>query len=393
MKNYYGIILLSVMLFFLACARIDSQLIETIKVTPSVPQEEFFSDFVQSIEVVPLETEEDIFIRNKRIMEVYNGDLYISNVDNGFRDDSRGESNIILRFDRYGKFLNKIGRYNRKQEPGSYFFYKNFYLDSIICIFSEPDCTVNKYKLSGEPISQECVAPLKAFKQAAYFNKAYVVNIASYSPEEENMLLFYNRRAEIISRKIPLKTRLRPSATITPSFTKYNNMLLYRDEYIDTIYQISKNLIVTPRLYVDYGEERRENKKHFIKNFSKASDWDNYLTKPHSGTNLYYESGFYCLLQISEYGQDPVSKKFQTVWRMALKDKISGRTAFVDFNRENTMFQSAVQCLEGKKLFFLVQARYLTRIPGWMRPYFTNYSILETIKPEDNDLVFIFNLK
>ena len=81
-------------------------------------------------------------------MEVYNGDLYISNVDNGFRDDSRGESNIILRFDRYGKFFNKIGRYNRKQEPGSYFFYKNFYLDSIICIFSEPDCTVNKYKLS-----------------------------------------------------------------------------------------------------------------------------------------------------------------------------------------------------------------------------------------------------
>lgn len=317
-------------------------------------------------------------------MEVYNGDICISNTSNGFRDDSRGEKNIILRFDKSGNFLNKIGHPGRGDNM--YFFYANSYLDSIAYIFSTPNFCVNKYTLSGEFISKDTIASLDDFKQGVWFNDGYIANIASYFPDEDNMLLFYNEKGDIISKGVLLKTKSEPHYGTKPSFTKYKTSLLYRNEYKDTIYKISDNGTILPLLFVDYGEERRNNKENFLKTYS----WDEYLEKSQGNNHLYYESDYYCLLQISEYGKDT---KFRTVLRFALKNKIFGHVSFIDFNKENTIFKDAVQFLEDKRLYFLVQARYIKQIPDWMKPYFRNLEILDKIKQDDNDLVFIFNLK
>lgn len=390
MKNHYVIYCVSVFLFFISCSRTLPPAIETVTVSPSVSHEEFFSNFVNNIEIIPLETREDLFIRNSGVLEVYKGDIYISNAHNGLVDDSRGECNVILRFDKSGKFLNKIGDSNRKN-PHSYIFYTNSYLDSIAYIFSEPDFCVNKYTLSGDFISKDTVASLEEFKQAAFFDGAYVVNVSSYFPKEDNMLSFYNEQGEIISKKIPLKTKLRPHGNMNPSFTKYKNSLMYRDEYKDTIYQISNKGVISPRLFVDYGEERRNNKENFLRTYSKYADGDEYDEKPSSTNYLYYESDNYWLLKIIEHGIP--ANKYGIIRRFALKNKTLGQVSFVDFDKEDTMFNCAIQFLEDKKLYFLVQARRITQIPEWMRPYFVNLSVLDNVKEEDNDFVFIFNLK
>ncbi len=362
--------------------------VETVKVTPSVPQEKFFADFVSSIEVIPLETREDLFIRNKRVMELYNGDFYISNVDNGLRDDSRGESNIILRFDKYGKFLNKIGRVSRGNVPGSYYFYANYYLDSIAYIFSFPDFCVNKYTLEGEFISKDTLATMKKYQQAAFFKNSYILSGAYDTPSEGYLLRFYNEYGELLSRNLYLGTK-QSSYSRKHKFTKYNDMLFYIDGRKDTIYQISDVGIVSPGLFVDYGEDRRNNKENFLKKEERGlAVYDEYAEKPFADNGLYYESGDYCLLETKE-----CEPKYRIIRRLGLKNKCSGQWVFVDFETENKTFKGAVQFLEGKRLYFLVQARHLAPVPEWMRPYFVNLQVLDGIKAEDNDLLFVFTLK
>lgn len=61
MKNLFLLFYLSVYLFFSSCSQTTSAVatVETIVVTPSVNQEEFFSRFIDSIEIVPLETKDE----------------------------------------------------------------------------------------------------------------------------------------------------------------------------------------------------------------------------------------------------------------------------------------------------------------------------------------------
>lgn len=394
MKNLFLLCCLSVFLFFYSCSQTTSAVatIETIVVTPSVNQEEFFSRFTGSIEIVPLETKDGLFITNKRVLEVYNGDFYISNVDNGLIDDSRGESNIILRFDNSGKFINKIGNCH-KSRPDSYYFYRNFYLDNIAYIFSEDGLCLNKYTLSGEFISKNKIALMDEFENAVFFNNTYIVDVTSYKQNGNNILMFCNEQGEIISKKIPLETQRSPFYNPKHHFTKYKDSLLFTNIYNDTIYHITPKGDVLPRLFVDFGEERRVHKEDYIKNGKWGLDGLNtYFKKSSAGNKMYQESDSYCLLGIDE--REPTANgSYNLFRRIALKDKLSGEIAFVDFDTENTLFDDCVQFLEDKKLYFLVQARHITQISEWMRPYFKNLSVLDKITATDNDLIFIFNLK
>lgn len=325
-------------------------------------------------------------------MEVYDGDFYISNVDNGLQGDSKGESNIILRFDNTGKFINTIGRCHRSR-PDSYYFYRNFYLDSVAYIFSEDGLCLNKYTLSGEFISKNKIAPIEIFNHAVFFNNNYIVNVNSYKQNGNNILMFCNEQGETTAREIPIETKLRPFYNHKHLFTKYKDSLLFAHKYKDTIYHITPKGDVLPRLFVDFGEDRRAHKENYIKNGNSGiGDLDKYFEKPSAGNKMYQESDYYCLLEVDET-EPTANGGYDVFWRFALKNKLSGEIAFVDFNTENTIFKDGVQFLEDKKLYFLVQTKRITQIPEWMHPYFKNLSVLDKITENDNDLVFIFNLK
>ncbi len=170
-------------------------------------------------------------------------------------------------------------------------------------------------------------------------------------------------------------------------FTKYGDEIMLREFYIDTIYQYNQEKGLSPRLMVEFGEKKIYKDKYF-KTQGDLEAYVQLLEKPFAGIDDYLESNNYFIIKIL----DNISFNNYR-WVYGLKDKTGNQVKWFEFNKENTFIASSLQYLDGKKLYFMAQAKNFAKADSNFRSKLKHPRSLERINPEGNSVVVVVNLK
>ena len=238
-----GILLLFIfILVFNSSFAEDLPVIHVSKKRPEVKAK--MSVFFDSVRYVPLETT-DVCLLGLGTMGVNQiGDsLLVWDSDNCFLFDSKT-----------GKFLRKIG--HRGDDPESFrMTYGNFYnpYDNLIYFFGDYNSLVC-YDLNGEFVgkikipmssnwsSSKCVIPLDSTMFCAFFSNC--------NGSESKRIILFDKSGRIV-KIYPNYHFVKTNQFVYDSndglFYRYNNHVYFREKFIDTVYQVNKELLLPMR--------------------------------------------------------------------------------------------------------------------------------------------------
>ncbi|MCK9414835.1 MAG: 6-bladed beta-propeller [Prolixibacteraceae bacterium] len=209
------------------------------------------SEFVESIDVVPLETTEDnligelgriVFIDNKYYIKSTNG---------------RQNAKIFV-FNTDGNFLFKID--HRGVGPGEYIEMKDFQIlqDSLLMTASNSDYKTNLYDLKGNFIKQldfryniKEIQPLCDGKVVLYHSNLRELNMNAQTLLDTtcNVLSHFFKVDKVAEAKLTCQINAN-------AFSVCDEKVYFNYPFCDTIYQIAGQKY-SPAYYIDFG-----NKKH-----------------------------------------------------------------------------------------------------------------------------------
>jgi len=201
-----------------------------------------FSDFVANIEMIPLETNEDILIG--RISKVILSSEHLIVV----------HDNQCSVFDLQGNFIRKIS--NRGQGPREYNYIVNTALiGDVIYIFDESK--VLTFNVDGTFLSSNTLSRLDF---VTVLDDHYIGYRANQSGSEKNKLFFFNRDWQPVD-SIPNHTQYENQSGITSTFFnneaqmyRYHGAVHLKELANDTLFAVSSDRKMTPLYVMDLGE-------------------------------------------------------------------------------------------------------------------------------------------
>jgi hypothetical protein len=226
-------------------------------------------DYFKSVELIPLETINNSLIGRLRKMFYYQGHYYVLD----------GQQNIVIVFDRDGKFIFKIDK--RGQGPGEYPFLNDIHINpatghlELLCAMG----FVYEYDLSGKYINTIRVT------------NNYLRAVHEFIPLEENTTLFfaafhhpfrlvyYDRTKEKITHEAYHESDASGGVINMGSVLNFSNFYAYKGDWhfyrpLDRqVYKIEKDTIKVAYMW-DFGKFNRDVKKiHFSS--PDIQDWRN----------------------------------------------------------------------------------------------------------------------
>lgn len=143
--------LLSLLLLLISCKKQDaSHFSGKVLSVELKANEQLFDSIFASIEVIPLETQEESLLRGIEQIDVYEDNLYIYDVRHP----------ALFVFDKSGKFVRQISK--KGQGPGEYLLFYDSFIDTMEqkIYFISPFGYVTSYTMDGDYVEQK-VLPIK----------------------------------------------------------------------------------------------------------------------------------------------------------------------------------------------------------------------------------------
>ncbi|MEA5005686.1 MAG: 6-bladed beta-propeller [Rikenellaceae bacterium] len=383
MKNrFYLVLLLLLPVFSCQNAKIDCEIINYEE--PS-DQSLFFSDFVDSIALIQLDSCSDSYLTNEAILIPHDTSFYILNMRLQYQGFAP-KAGVVIKFSSDGKFAGLIG--DDGDGDGKYSCPTNFFINSdTLCVVTNRDKYIHYFKTNGEFITKTPV-PYTAFKQVyKYSDNRYLVYLNLNNKIRDERLVVLDKEGKEIDAFLPKKTKVEGFYEQRSVFTKYGDEIMLREFYIDTIYQYNQEKGLSPRLMVEFGEKKTY-RDEYLKSEGGYDMYCKYVDKPKVGIYNYFESKDCYIIQVFESSS---LKNYR--WVYGLKDKTGNQVKWFEFNNENTFLASSLQYLDGKKLYFMAQARKFAKADSNFRSKLKHPESLERIDPEGNSVVVVMNLK
>jgi len=237
--------------------------IETISVFEHYSDKKFFSSFVDTIELIPLETADDNLIGEITRIVFHDKKYYI-------RSTNSMQNGKLFVFDETGRYIKRIGK--NGNGPGEYVNFYDFAItnDNHIVVadyhrllhFDSEGRFLNSIKMNfsaAEIVSSHDNEIIASLVLPTLFQN----HLLSKIDKEGNQELFFNRGETAAIKCNLLRTWRSFMSTGSYHYLKY--------PFGDTIFSISQDLKkISPSYYIDYGEKK-------LSNIEIASD-ENVLT-------------------------------------------------------------------------------------------------------------------
>jgi len=247
--KYYLFILIALCLF--SCGRKSHQdnKIETISINGNIKQTLNFSSFVDTIEFIPLETNEENLIGKVNRIIYKNGKYYLRTTQGMIN----GKLSV---FDKAGKYL--WGLNKRGQGPGEYEELDDFSLTDSGNIVIPTYKRIITYDSIGHFLSENRMELFMTEFLNIGNNSFIIRHFAAYR--------YDNNLFSIMDNKGIIKGRLFKQSNIEAkksaflvdarSITTYKSIIYFIYPYCDTIYSIDNKKNIKRLYYIDYGSKK-----------------------------------------------------------------------------------------------------------------------------------------
>jgi hypothetical protein len=353
--------------------------ISIIEVDVTSNDEMQLSNFFQDVKIVKLETKDNVLLGEINYIVQANNKIYITDV----------YASTLYIFDKTGKFLSSINK--KGQGPGEYIGVTQFVVDrENIVVMSRSLRKLMIYSESGEFLSEHKVN-CSALDISLLDNHYYVLYCGNDKAGSENKLhLIDTDNTE--KQFIPVDAvRSKYLHYISPyNFFKGTNAVRFFEPYNDTVYTITKDK-VEPAFYIDFKG------KNIPSSFYGAGH-ENIMTFAQSLMQHEYAAGVF------RFAESEQTKMFFTYyqWNKAkltlydMQNKISRTFSSI---YDDVVFKSLVIPVNDFKYFaseniiFPVNA---SNIVEWRNNYQIDEKykdVINAVNEDDNQVLFIFNLK
>ncbi|MEG2191462.1 MAG: 6-bladed beta-propeller [Bacteroidales bacterium] len=367
MKNYLFLFLAG--LVMCSCVK-KTERIETVAVDFNVESSDSFIDKISGITLIPLETNDSLFIGADNELIMADGEYYLVNLE---------ANNKVFRFSAQGKFLNSIGTKGRG--PGEYLGLKNAQIvgDTVI-IYSRPQMILNFYTKDGIFISQQ----INKENEGTYFYKiegdylAYIGygmeapgRLCLFSPKDNSKKFFLETDAEVLN------------IDDVPAFYVNGNDLYIRENYNDTVsrYDIARKT-VTPYLKFDLGKHALDEKFFQFADAFKAMEY--FMSLEYAAVHRYMENDKMRFVEIT------VAKKPMPDMLYGLC--LNGESKWVWFSGgkiDTGSLANSFRLLSGDKLYCLMEPFRLKNLTPAEKAKITNPQVLDTLAENSNPVIGI----
>jgi hypothetical protein len=379
MKNYYLPFLLATIILISSCQTSTRQSeIEVIEVDVESTAEMKLSEFFTDFQMVRLETSDDVLIGEIRRIKQANGKIYVS--------DGHG----LYIFDQSGKCLSSINK--KGQGPGEYSGLQDFAVDGEnIVIWSNAARKLLVYRESGEFVSEYKLTHW-ALVMSPPIDHNYLLYSGNQIGDGNNYKLHViNNEGETDIKFLQIDAVKSKYLHIIQeyNFTKYKDKLRFFEAYNDTIYTITKDKI-EPAFYVDFKG------KNIPQSFFDRG-FENLMKFMQSFSQQDYAVG------VSFFAENEQAKMFCSYYQN------KGKLTVFDAQKKTSQTFSSIQddvffnslklnvdefrYFAGENIVFPVDAATFV---DWRENHQVSEKykdIIETVKDDDNPVLFIFKLK
>jgi len=379
MKHFYLLFLLITLILISSCQPVSRQsAIEVIEVDAESSDEMKLSAFFTDFKVVRLETSDDVLIGEIGRIKQANNKIYVS------------DGNALYVFDQTGKCLSFINK--RGQGPGEYSGVQDFTVDGEnIVIWSNAARKILVYRESGEFVSEYRLKHWAHVMSPSVAHN-YILYSGNQIGDGDNYKLHViNKEGETDVKFMPINEIKSKYLMILQeyNFAKYKDNLRFFEAYNDTIYTITEDKI-EPTFFVDFKgknipqsffDRGYENVMKFIQSFMQQ-DYafgvfyftENEQTKMFC--SYYQNKGKLTFFDVQSKTSQTFSSIQDDVFFNSLKLQIA---EFHYFANENIIFPVDAATIVERRENYQVSEKYK--------------NIIDTVKDEDNHVLFIFNLK
>jgi hypothetical protein len=268
-------------------------------------------DYFKSVELILLETGQDVLIGQLQKILYHEGRYYTLD----------RQQSIVHVFDSTGKFVFKIDR--RGQGPGEYPFLDDIHINSftdhleLLCAMG----FVYEYDLTGKFIEMTLVTDeyLRAVHECISLDRQTFVFFAAF--HHPYRIVYYDRHGKQIVREDFEESEILGSRFNYSSFYRYNgNWYFYRPTCQD-VYKLDKSKLETAYTW-DFGKYNRDFRKT---SFSEAARNDPYTRFDEINRQIPY-----WILETGENNRYVISRiKIKEVFANLIYDKSVGRCKYI----------------------------------------------------------------
>lgn len=242
------------------------------------------SEYIDSVNLIPLETNEDCIIGEISKMEIDNNYIYILDSD---------VAKTLFVFKKNGEFLRKIGA--KGNGPGEYTSIWDFKLLSKNKLMIL-DFTNNKllfYKNFVYTHTEMIDYPIESvIKDKSY----YYFKLTRYKTKASFGLLITNDKFETQKIEFQYPQSNKNPYFIPYSFRKYMDSITYIQQFESKIYRIKDGKIL-PKYYIDFGDKKLSYEDAI---FSNVKDWKKENVMHLTGD--FYENKSFLIFNFSDNG-------------------------------------------------------------------------------------------
>lgn len=250
---------------------------------------EEISDIFDVAEYIKLESNDSCTIGELSLFKVTSDAFYIL-------DES--STNQIFKFDKYGRFLFKIGKNGRG--PGEYNDPSWFTVDEMnkrIFVLDPGKRKLLIYKTDDGTYISSIGIDFNARSFEIVPNGTGIIFYTSFLPNENyirgnnnfNTFLTDNS-GNVIKTAFPFNKEYEVTnfIGIKSIYSIYNNQLFIFSQYCDTIFEVS-NYALNPKYFIDYKNNNQDLSKKYVDRIgpNKTVDWD-YINDVRKNSNVYH---------------------------------------------------------------------------------------------------------
>ena len=377
-KTNNHLIIIPILLFIVACEDIDNNAVKFVDGKfllsfENQSQSPFFTDKVfRNIEMTPLETDDHCLIGNREHLAGSRPELKL---DESYIFIQDYQQQVVFRFDKDGKFLNRIG--SRGRGPMEYISIEDFEInpvDSEIEILSQQGKMV-RYNYDGTFESSH-----NYDKNATSFintGNNYWFFLSAWQIGDERLIKI--SKDGIISKKfLPNKMNWIP-ISLDRNFSKCGDTFTFKEMYYQSVYQITEDGPVEKTI-IDFGIYQIP-EQSYSKEFDMAMEELN--TNGWITIDKYLENDQYIYLFFWLWKSDEKDTNFH--WLINKKTKNSVLQHFTTENPLYEMMQEAKLLTSNNKLIFLADAQMLKTCTDTFFNTSTNFK--SSLSEDDNPVI------
>ncbi|TKG94550.1 6-bladed beta-propeller [Puteibacter caeruleilacunae] len=261
-----SLLILAVLLFGCSQVSENPKTTQEIQINRKCIKPFKLSEVVESIQLIPLESQEECFIREIRKLEHYNNRFYIL-------DQAK-----VFVFDQEGKFLSQIGK--QGNGPEEYSMVSDFWIDKgsgIIGLMDPNKKHILNYSITDgvyQSVEDIPVIGMRYCRLKDHQNMVYANNMPSVINDEEvnDNLFVSSSEGHLTKQMSPIVYKQAFSFDATNFVVdKSNDQILFLNSWCDTIYNVTSGN-ARPRYIVNYGDMSMPNSVRNERDWMKFDD-------------------------------------------------------------------------------------------------------------------------